>query len=257
MKAGTQSGRRSDRETAQLKLADIYKTTVITDKTAEDVQKHRKAMAHPREDFIAMIIAFCKEKGIKYCSAPFEADWQLVSLQKQGIIQHILSSDGDLLVLGGDSIVTDLNYGSGACCIYDTNAILQRKSMGGGMFLPQHLPLLACFSGNDYIARLHGNGPKKTYAMPEEYFIRGLDMVALLNDGKDFVTDTVRINSCISRGQYSDKMKSSAGRFIAWTLPCGLSVTYSPLFLGRISEKAIVEYWGGTTWEFFSLIQDD
>ena len=108
-------------------------------------------------------------------------------------------------------------------------------------------------SGNDTV--FHDNFILD--AMPEEYFIRGLDMVALLNDGKDFVTDTVRINSCISRGQYSDKMKSSAGRFIAWTLPCGLSVTYSPLFLGRISEKAIVEYWGGTTSEFFSLIQDD
>ena len=87
MKSGTQSGRRSDRETAQLKLADIYKTSDITDKTAEDVQKYRKVMAHPREDFIAMIITFCKEKGIKYCSAPFEADWQLVSLQKQGILR--------------------------------------------------------------------------------------------------------------------------------------------------------------------------
>ena len=41
-----------------------------------------------QREVIAMIIAFCKEKGIKYCFAPFEADWQLVSLQKQGIIQQ-------------------------------------------------------------------------------------------------------------------------------------------------------------------------
>ena len=94
-------------------------------------------------------------------------------------------------------------------------------------------------------------------AMPAEYYARGLDNVALLNDGKDFVTDTVRINSCVSRGQYSDKMKASAARFIAWTLPCGLSVTYSPLFLGRISEKSIVEYWGGTTSQFLHMIEDD
>ena len=91
--------------------------------------------------------------------------------------------------------------------------------------------------------------------MPDEYFIRGLDNVALLNDGKDFVTDTVRINSCISRGQYSDKMHSSGARFIACTLPAGLSVTYSPLFLGRIPKKAIVEYWGGGTSDFW--LQDD
>jgi 5'-3' exonuclease len=51
-----------------------------------------------------MLIKFCKEKSIKYCSAPFEADWQLVSLQQQGIIKHIMTVDGDLFVLGGDSI---------------------------------------------------------------------------------------------------------------------------------------------------------
>ena len=49
----------------------------------------REASQRDGLPFIAMIIAFCKEKGIlKYCSAPFEADWQLVSLQKQGIIQQ-------------------------------------------------------------------------------------------------------------------------------------------------------------------------
>ena len=74
--------------------------------------------------------------------------------------------------------------------------------------------------------------------------------VGLLNDGKDFVTDTVRKNSCLSRGQYSDKMKTSAARFVAWILPCGLSVTYTPLFAGRVSEKAMVKFWGGSTYEF-------
>ena len=129
-----------------------------------------------------------------------------------------------------------------------------RKSLNGEVQAVQEDVLSDVdMSGNDTV--FHDNFILD--AMPEEYFIRGLDMVALLNDGKDFVTDTVCINSCISRGQYSDNMKSSAGQFIAWTLPCGVSITYSPLVLGRISEKAIVEYWGGTMSEFFSFIQDD
>jgi hypothetical protein len=41
-------------------------------------------------------------------------------------------------------------------------------------------------------------------ALPEEYFSLGLQDVGLLNDGKDFLTDTVLLNSCLSRGQYSD-----------------------------------------------------
>jgi hypothetical protein len=80
--------------------------------------------------------------------------------------------------------------------------------------------------------------------MPQEYFELKLDHVGFLNDGKDFVTDTVRINACLSRAQYSDEMKASAARLIAWTLPSGMCVTATPLFLGRTSEKKLVEYWG-------------
>ena len=86
-------------------------------------------------------------------------------------------------------------------------------------------------------------------AMPERYFQIGLQNVGLLMDGKDCVTDTVRVNSFVARAQYSDKMHCSAGRYIMWVLPCGLSVTYTPLFLGRVSEKALVEYWGGSTYD--------
>ena len=90
-------------------------------------------------------------------------------------------------------------------------------------------------------------------AMPERYYEIGLQNVALLMDGKDCVTDTVRVNSFVSRAQYSDKMHCSAGRYIMWVLPCGLSVTYTPLFLGRVSEKALVEYWGGSTYDLLHV----
>jgi hypothetical protein len=90
-------------------------------------------------------------------------------------------------------------------------------------------------------------------AMPERYFQIGLQKVGLLMDGKDCVTDTVRVNSFVSRAQYSDKMHCSAGRYIMWVLPCGLSVTYTPLFLGRVSEKALVEFWGGSTYDLLHV----
>ena len=92
-------------------------------------------------------------------------------------------------------------------------------------------------------------------AMPERYFEIGLEKVGLLMDGKDCVTDTVRVNSFVSRAQYSDKMHCSAARYIMWVLPCGLSVTYTPLFLGRVSEKALVEYWGGSTYDMLHEYQ--
>lgn len=86
-------------------------------------------------------------------------------------------------------------------------------------------------------------------AMPQRYIELGLHKVGLLMDGKDCVADTVRVSSLISRALYSDKMHCSAGRYVVWVLPCGLCVTCTPLFLGRVSEKALVEYWGGSTYD--------
>ena len=142
-------------------LRKIYRRGVVDASILEEVTSPQQALASPRVDFIAMIINFCEEKKIKYCSAPFEADWQLVSLQQQGLIKHIISSDGNLFVLGGDSIITNINYSSGAYYVYDRDSIMQRKSMGGGIFSKGSLPLLSCLAGNDYIDRLYLNGHKK------------------------------------------------------------------------------------------------
>ena len=57
------------------------------------------------------------------------------------------------------------------------------------------------------------------------------------------------MSSFISHAQYSDKMHGSAGLYIMWVLGGGLGVTCTPLFLGRVSEKALVEFWGGSTYE--------
>lgn len=58
------------------------------------------------------IIDYCKVNRIKYIVAPFEADSQLVYLEKKGIIDGIVSEDSDLLVFGCRRLVTKLNdYG--------------------------------------------------------------------------------------------------------------------------------------------------
>ena len=90
-------------------------------------------------------------------------------------------------------------------------------------------------------------------SMPERYYEIGLDKVGLLMDEKDCVTDTMRVSSFVSHAQYSDKMHCRARHYTLWVLPCGLSVTYTPLFLGRVSEKAVVEYWGGSTYDLLHV----
>jgi 5'-3' exonuclease len=162
MKAATKRRRKQQREegSARTKLNKIYEAAA-RDPAAADysgAQRQRQNIAAPRDDLIAMLINWCKEVGIPYCCAPFEADWQLIALQQMNIINGIMTDDGDLFILGGDNIITDTCFTSGKCCIYRREDILARESMGSGAYA-DHLPALACFLGCDYIRRIEGNGP--------------------------------------------------------------------------------------------------
>ena len=109
------------------------------------------------EGFSTRIRDECHKLGIKVVSSPFETDWQLLEAQRAGLINVIISDDGDLFVMGGDNIVSMLDYRTGRCCLYKRDDILSRPSMGSGAFA-EELPALSCFLGNDYLPRLHGNG---------------------------------------------------------------------------------------------------
>jgi hypothetical protein len=82
------------------------------------------------------------------------------------------------------------------------------------------------------------------YAVPKEYIDAGMADTAVLKDGKDFVTDTIRQNPTLTRALYSDKVSSSGGRIITWALPTGLVFEHTGLFLGRVPEIRLVELWG-------------
>ena len=61
---------------------------------ADKVANHRKQMNAPREDLIAMMKRHCNEKNMLCCCGPFEADWQLIGLKQEDIIDHVASIDG-------------------------------------------------------------------------------------------------------------------------------------------------------------------
>lgn len=79
---------------------------------------------------------------------------------------------------------------------------------------------------------------------PEKYKAQGLTNVALLPDGKDFMTEVPRAHTMVTRSSWSDKVHHSAVRCISWSTPSGLSVEHTDLFLARCTEKRLVELWG-------------
>ncbi|KAL7501672.1 hypothetical protein ACHAWT_009484 [Skeletonema menzelii] len=80
--------------------------------------------------------------------------------------------------------------------------------------------------------------------IPQQYVDEGLERCCGVPDGKDFKIYTTRKNTMFTRASYSDKVHASAVRCISWSTPHGLSFEHTDLFLGRVSEKKLVELWG-------------
>ncbi len=108
LKKATNDTRDLPREEATKELRNIYANHEDVEQAYLD--KLRKRAIKPDTEFYAEFIQYLIRKNQAYVIAPVEADSQLVSMQKQGIIDYILSEDSDILVLGGDNVVQNYSY---------------------------------------------------------------------------------------------------------------------------------------------------
>lgn len=96
------------------------------------------------------VIDYCRNNGIQYVVAPFEADSQMVYLEKHGFIDGIISEDSDLLVFGCHRLITKLND-HGECleiCSDDYPKLSNKFPLG--KLTPQEVITMVCLSGCDY-----------------------------------------------------------------------------------------------------------
>jgi hypothetical protein len=79
---------------------------------------------------------------------------------------------------------------------------------------------------------------------PKSYEELGLNEIAAVIDGKDFLCETVRVDRVVHCAQASNKMHASAIRVLTWSLSCGAVIERTPACLGLASEKSIMNAWG-------------
>ena len=79
------------------------------------------------------------------------------------------------------------------------------------------------------------------FAQPNEYKRRKIDDVGAIVDGKVIQTEEPRGSNIMKRMMYNNKTSSTGVLYLDWILPCGLSFYHTPLFLGRLSETALVQ----------------
>ncbi|KAM0794474.1 PIN domain-like protein [Usnea florida] len=119
-------------------------------------------------EMAVQLIEELKKAGVQYVVAPYEADAQLAYLERQGIIEGMLSEDSDLLVFGAKRLLTKLDqYGD---CIEINRAdftACQEISLVG--WSDAEFRRMAILSGCDYLANIKRMGLKSAYRLVRKH----------------------------------------------------------------------------------------
>lgn len=138
-------------------------------------------------ELAACVCAYLKARKIPFVVAPNEADAQMVWLEREGIVDGILSEDSDLLVFGAKKLYTKLE---------DTQVIMVDSCgmstlplfRGHGSFSLQELRTLAIISGCDYSPGIPGIGVVKAAKYLSQY--KDFDRIALFLKSKGHECDS-------------------------------------------------------------------
>ncbi|CDR45412.1 CYFA0S18e01266g1_1 [Cyberlindnera fabianii] len=103
------------------------------------------------------VIDYLKQADIKFVVAPYEADAQMVYLEKQGLVDGIISEDSDLLIFGAKCLLTKLND-FGECIAIRRDNFKNCRLVPVGLLNDAQLRMVACLSGCDYTDGIPGIG---------------------------------------------------------------------------------------------------
>lgn len=113
---------------------------------------------------VETIKEFMKLAGIKHVISPnnIDAETILAQLQRDHVIEYILSNDSDLLALGAYNIIKDFNKNS--CIIIDSRVIHSSLHLTKESFID-----LCILLGTDYNKNIKGIGPVASFNLINEY----------------------------------------------------------------------------------------
>lgn len=158
-KADTEASRSKRREEGRKLGLELLKAG----KPSQAHQELQKAIDVTPE-MARHLIEALKKANIPYVVAPYEADAQLVYLERQGITSGIVSEDSDLLVFGAKRLITKLDqYGQ---CVEinrrDFNACREVSFVGWDDRLFRQMAIL---SGCDYLDSIPSLGLKTAHRL--------------------------------------------------------------------------------------------
>lgn len=162
-KAATEVERAKRREESKRKGLELYRL-------------HKPSQAHLElqkavdvtPEMARQLIEELKKIGIQYVVAPYEADAQLAYLERQGIIQGMLSEDSDLLVFGAKCLLTKLDQ-YGDCVEINRADFTACRDISLVGWSDTEFRRMAILSGCDYLASISRMGLKSAYRLVRKY----------------------------------------------------------------------------------------
>jgi len=135
---------------------------IIDEEHRIEALKYSRDLAVPTIEILGEIVLnWMKPAGINYCCAPFEAEHQLIQMEKDGRIQGIMTEDGDAIILGANKVYFKVDVLNSKWKIYD--AILSTRDTPLGSVEKIHWPAVGNILGSDYCKRVKGMGVKRCF----------------------------------------------------------------------------------------------
>ncbi|KJR87422.1 exonuclease 1 [Sporothrix schenckii 1099-18] len=110
------------------------------------------------------LIEELKKLGLPYIVAPYEADAQMVYLEREGLVSGIISEDSDLLVFGAKRLLTKLDT-HGRCIEINRREFCACREVSLTDFSDTDFRRMAILSGCDYLEGIGNIGLKTAYRM--------------------------------------------------------------------------------------------
>lgn len=182
-KARTEASRAKRRE-------DSRKTGLELLKAGKPSQAHlelQKAIDVTPE-MARQLIEELKKENIPYVVAPYEADAQLVYLERHGFTSGSISEDSDLLVFGAKRLLTKMDQ-YGQCVEINRRDFCGVREISLTGWSDDQFRQMAIFSGCDYLDNIGNMGLKTAYRMMRKHKTPDRVIRMLQFDGKFRVSE--------------------------------------------------------------------
>ncbi|KAF4549837.1 XPG N-terminal domain-containing protein 1 [Elsinoe fawcettii] len=180
-KKNTEKGRAAKRREAKAAGLELLNMG----RTAQAYQELQKSIDVTPEMARQFMDELDKMK-VDFIVAPYEADAQLVYLEKKGIINGIISEDSDMLVFGAKSLLTKLDQYGECVAIHrkDFTACREASFLG---WSDSEFRWMSILSGCDYLAPIGNVGLKTAHRLIRKHKTVDRTVKALQFDGKSKV----------------------------------------------------------------------